>query len=59
MSYLSEQLDSMHDKENFSCGKDLLDNYFWRQAKQDVKRKLSACFVLVDKETKKISIKAA
>jgi GNAT superfamily N-acetyltransferase len=55
MSYLTEPLDSKHDKENFSCGKDLLDNYFWKQAKQDVKRKLSTCFVLVDKETEKIS----
>lgn len=55
MSYLAEPLDSGHDRENFSCGQELLDNYFWRQAKQDVKRKLSACFVLVDKKTKKIS----
>lgn len=55
MSYLTEPLDSKHDRENFSYGKDLLDNYFWRQAKQDVKRKLSAYFVLVDKETEKIS----
>lgn len=55
MSYLTEQLDSKHDRDNFSCGKALLDNYFWRQAKQDVKRKLSACFVLVDKETEKIA----
>ncbi len=55
MSYLSEPLDSKHNKENFSCGKDLLDNYFWKQAKQDVKRKLSACFVLFDKEANRIS----
>jgi GNAT superfamily N-acetyltransferase len=55
MRYLTEPLDSGHNKENFSCGKDLLDNYFWKQARQDVKRKLSACFVLVDKETNQIS----
>jgi GNAT superfamily N-acetyltransferase len=55
MSYLTEPLDSNHDRGNFSCGKDLLDNYFWTQAKQDVKRKLSACFVLIDNETDKIS----
>jgi len=54
MSYLTVPLDSKHDRDNFSCGKDLLDNYFWRQAKQDVKRKLSACFVLIDKESNKI-----
>ena len=55
MSYLTETLDSKHNRDNFSCGKDILDNYFLTQAKQDVKRKLSACFVLVDKETDKIS----
>ena len=55
MSYLTEPLDSKHNRDIFSCGKDLLDNYFWTQAKQDVKRKLSTCFVLVDKETDKIS----
>ena len=55
MSYLTEPLDSKHDRGNFSCGKEILDNYFWQQAKQDVKRKLSACIVLVDKETEKIS----
>ncbi len=55
MNYLTEPLDPKHDRDNFSSGKDLLDNYFWKQAKQDVKRKLSACFVLVDKETHRIS----
>ena len=55
MIYLTEPLDSKHNKLDFSCGKELLDNYLWKQAKQDVKRKLSACFVLVDKETGKIS----
>lgn len=54
MIYLTEPLDSKHDRESFSCAKELLDHYFWRQAKQDVKRKLAACFVWVDKETKKI-----
>lgn len=54
MSYLTEPLDSKHDKTNFSCGKDLLDNYLWRQANQDVKRKFSACFVFMDKELDKI-----
>lgn len=55
MRYLTEPLDPKHNRNDFSCGKELLDNYFWRQAKQDVKRKLSACFVAVDKETDKIT----
>ncbi len=55
MRYLTEPLNTKHDRINFSCGKDLLDNYLWRQAKQDVKRKLSACFVLIDTEVDRIS----
>jgi GNAT superfamily N-acetyltransferase len=56
MSYLTVSLDSSkHERNNFSCGKISLDNYFQKQASQDVKRKLSACFVLVDKSSDKIS----
>ena len=29
----------------------MLDNYLHKQANQDIKRELSACFVLNDKET--------
>lgn len=55
MIYLTEPLDSNHVRDHFSCGKEILDNYFQTQAKQDVKRKLSACFVLFDKGKGKIS----
>lgn len=54
MNYLTEPLENNHKKEKFKCGKELLDNYFWYQAKQDVKRKLSVCFVWVEKETERI-----
>jgi len=46
MSYLTIPLNASHKKKDFNCGKPLLDNYLHIQAKQDVKRKLSACFVL-------------
>ncbi|MFL5747764.1 MAG: GNAT family N-acetyltransferase [Niastella sp.] len=46
MSYLTIPLNASHKKKDFNCGKPLLDNYLHTQAKQDVKRKLSACFVL-------------
>ncbi len=49
---LSEPLNSKHNKADFSCGKELLDTYIRKQAGQDIKRKLSACFVIVDAETK-------
>ena len=48
MSYITTPLESTHKKENFSCGKPLLDAYLHKQAKQDVKRWLSACFILPD-----------
>lgn len=41
-------LEKKYDKSKFTCGYGLLDNYIRRQAKQDVNRDLSACFVLVD-----------
>lgn len=41
-------LDKKHRKKEFECGKEMLDNYIQHQAGQDVKRKLSACFILED-----------
>ena len=48
MKWLTELLVPKHNKAGFSCGKPLLDDYFHRQAGQDMKRKLSACFVWED-----------
>ena len=45
-------LHSSHNKKEFRCGKELLDNYIHTQAKQDAKKSLSACFVLIDQEKK-------
>lgn len=46
MSQISESLNSTHKKSDFSCGKEMLDTYIQKQANQDIKRKLSACFVI-------------
>lgn len=54
MNLVFEALENAHDKKAFSCGKKLLDNYLKKQAGQDVKRKLSACFICVSKETNHI-----
>jgi len=48
--FITEPLGKRHKKSEFSCGNTILDNYLQRQAKQDVKRKLSACFILRDRE---------
>jgi len=46
-----ELLNRKHNRKEFDCGKELLNNYLKNQAGQDVKRKLSACFVLAENET--------
>ena len=51
MNDLTENLNSSHRKKEFSCGKDMLDDYLHKQANQDIKRKLAACFVLKDLKT--------
>ncbi len=51
MGLISEPLNSKHKKSHFSCGKELLDNYLHKQANQDIKRKLSVCFVIKEKKT--------
>ena len=51
MSQISEPLNSAHKKSDFTCGKKILDSYIHKQANQDVKRKLSACFVINETET--------
>ncbi len=51
MDQITEILNSKHRKKEFSCGKDILDKYLHRQANQDLKRKLSVCFVLAESKT--------
>jgi len=48
MMYLTQALDSQHDRIAFFCGNEMLDNYIKTQANQDINRKLSTCFVLVE-----------
>jgi GNAT superfamily N-acetyltransferase len=48
MSYAITLLTSYHDKAEFSCGKDMLDNYIRHQALQDMKKKVAVCFVFAD-----------
>ncbi|HSU28697.1 MAG TPA: GNAT family N-acetyltransferase [Chitinophagaceae bacterium] len=54
MSYLTTLLATSPEKAKFSCGKAMLDNYIQKQARQDVKGKVAACFILSgdDKEIK-------
>lgn len=46
--YLFENLSDHHNKADFSCGEPSLDHYLHRQAGQDIKRHISAVYVLGD-----------
>lgn len=45
-----EPLSGDHDRSRFLSGSDALDRYFREQASQDVKRRITACFVAVGVE---------
>jgi ribosomal protein S18 acetylase RimI-like enzyme len=42
-----ELLSSTHERAKFSCGSEPLDRYFQQQVMQDVRRRITACFVAV------------
>lgn len=48
MSTQIEVLNASLNKKNFSCGKEMLDNYLHTQASQDVKRKLCVVFTMFE-----------
>jgi len=43
-----EVLGPTHDRVDFQCGTPALDHYLSRQASQDMRRRVSACYVAVD-----------
>jgi GNAT superfamily N-acetyltransferase len=49
--FVIELLGDHHKRECFSCGNEELDRYFHLQAGQDLKRHISAPFVLIDRTT--------
>jgi GNAT superfamily N-acetyltransferase len=46
--FLTFPLNASHIKAHFDCGKDMLNRYLHQQAKQDMQRRLAACFVWAD-----------
>ncbi len=44
-------LSSKHDRSSFTCGVGPLDQYFRRQASQDIRRRIAGCFVIVEAAT--------
>ena len=49
-----EPLGPGHDRSEFLCGVEALDRYFREQAGQDVRRRVTACFVARDTATGRI-----
>jgi hypothetical protein len=47
--YVCEPLGNQHDRTQFDCGVSVLNDYLAKYAKQDVKRKASAVFILLDR----------
>jgi len=50
MELQTVNLSSSHNRDNFECGQHILDEYLKKQANQDVKKRLSACFVITVNE---------
>jgi len=43
-------LDSRHDRTAFDCASELLNRYFSQQVSQDVRRRVTACYVALSQE---------
>jgi predicted GNAT family N-acyltransferase len=55
MTLSSEPFDRRrHIRSGFCCGNDSLDNYIGKQASQDLERKISTVFVLIDEPDQQI-----
>ena len=44
--FIIEALDAKHDRRSFNCGVEPLDTYFQERVTQDIKRRISNCFVI-------------
>ena len=46
--FLVEPFGDSHDRTSFDCGIEPLDRYFRQQVSQDIKRRITNCFVALD-----------
>jgi GNAT superfamily N-acetyltransferase len=51
VSFRFETLVDGHDRAAFRCGEDALDRYFQAQVTQDIRRRITNCFVMVEVAT--------
>lgn len=57
MELQTENLKSSHFRKDFDCGNEILDNYLKKQVNQDIKKKLSVCFVITENDDEKDIVK--
>lgn len=50
-----EMLGDGHDRGAFHCGEDALNRYFQTQVTQDIRRRITNCFVIVEAATGKVA----
>jgi ribosomal protein S18 acetylase RimI-like enzyme len=50
-----EALSDTHDRAGFRCGDDVLDRYFQTQVTQDIRRRITNCFVVVEVATGQVA----
>lgn len=55
MTFVIEPLSSSHDRTEFACGVEALDRYFRQQVGQDVRRRVTTCFVASETATGRIA----
>ena len=48
-------LDTRYDRAGFSCGVEALDRYLQKQATQDIRRRVSACYVALEEMGSRIA----
>lgn len=54
-AYRIEPLAKSHDRTQFDCGVEALNSYLARQAGQDVRKRVAACFVAIDTESEQLA----
>lgn len=50
-----EPLSERHDRGSFACGEEVLDRYLQTQATQDIRRRISTCFVAIEADTGRLA----
>lgn len=50
-----EPLSEAHDRNAFHCGEEALDRYFQTQVTQDIRRRITNCFLAIEAETGQIA----